>query len=299
MNNRLDAPGVSLGLPLYNGEAYLEETVRSLLDQTYSDFELIIADNASTDRSAEICRDLASTDARIRFLPGAENVGASRNYNRAFHEARAPYFKWVAHDDPCAPRFLEVCVAVLDRHADTVLSYPRTVLINREGQLKPYWRQYVDGCHLIDERPHRRLRRFFDIGNQCHPVFGLIRSDVLRRTGLIRSCLSADRILLGELALHGKLREIDEPLAFRRVHPKVSTVANRDDRALLAWFDPRAKHRAPWLQIKLEYARMIACAPLSGVDRLRCYAELLLFLAGLHRSPNGGVRASARPVEAR
>ena len=111
LNNK---PRVSIGMPVFNGENYLAEALDSLLTQTFSDFELIISDNASTDKTEEICRAYAVRDQRIRYFRNQENLGASRNYNRVFELSSGEYFKWAAHDDLCAPEFLGRCVDVLD-----------------------------------------------------------------------------------------------------------------------------------------------------------------------------------------
>ena len=115
-------PRVTIGLPVYNGQNYLVETLESLLAQTYTDFELVISDNASTDRTEAICRQYAAGDARIRYYRNDENIGASANYNRAFELGRGEYFKWAAHDDLLAPTYLERCVEVLDANPDVVLA---------------------------------------------------------------------------------------------------------------------------------------------------------------------------------
>src|SRR4051812_3389434 len=92
-------PRLSIGLPVYNGERYVAQAVESLLGQTYSDFELIVCDNASTDGTEAILRKLAGSDSRVRYHRNDVNIGATPNFNRAFALARSPYFKWSAHDD--------------------------------------------------------------------------------------------------------------------------------------------------------------------------------------------------------
>ena len=99
-------PRVSIGLPVYNGELFLENALDSILSQTYSDFELIISDNASDDKTEEICRSYAARDKRVRYSRNAHNLGAAPNYNRVYHLARGRYFKWASHDDVLAPEFL-------------------------------------------------------------------------------------------------------------------------------------------------------------------------------------------------
>src|SRR5574341_1733201 len=116
-------PTVSIGLPVYNGERFLVEAINSLLAQTYTDFELIISDNASTDRTDEICMSFQASDARIRYYRQKTNIGGGNNANFTFKVAKGKYFCWAAHDDVYAPRFLEECVAVLDGAPEVVLSH--------------------------------------------------------------------------------------------------------------------------------------------------------------------------------
>ena len=108
-------PRVTLGVPVFNGGPFLPETLDSLLNQTFSDLEVVISDNASTDRTEEICRAYAARDPRVRYYRNDVNRGAAWNHNRVFELARGEFFKWSAADDLCAPEFLTLCVAALDR----------------------------------------------------------------------------------------------------------------------------------------------------------------------------------------
>ena len=74
-------PRLSVGLPVYNGEGYLAESLEALLGQSYEDFELIISDNASTDGTADICRRYAKQDSRIRYIRQPRNIGCAPNHN--------------------------------------------------------------------------------------------------------------------------------------------------------------------------------------------------------------------------
>ena len=121
-------PLVSIGMPLYNSARGVEQAIGSILGQTLQDFELIVADNASTDDSFAICQRLAAQDARIRLYRNDSNIGANRNYALVLKLATGRYFKWVTSSDFCAPTFLADCVAVLDQSPDTVLATGRTVL---------------------------------------------------------------------------------------------------------------------------------------------------------------------------
>ena len=87
------SPTISVGLAVYNGENYLGEAIDSILNQTFTDFELIISDNASTDRTAEICQDYANRDPRIRYVCADRNRGAAWNQSRVMELAGGKYFK--------------------------------------------------------------------------------------------------------------------------------------------------------------------------------------------------------------
>ncbi len=123
-------PRVSVGLPVYNGENFIKDALDSILAQTFEDFELIISDNASTDGTQQICRQYTSKDQRIRYIRNDGNIGASKNFNQVFELSSGEYFKWIAHDDLCAPEFLERCVEVLDQDPSIVLCFARPKAID-------------------------------------------------------------------------------------------------------------------------------------------------------------------------
>src|SRR3972149_7037346 len=134
-----ESPKVSVWMPVYNGERHLRNAVQSILGQTFRDIELIISDNASTDRTEAICREYASKDPRVRYYRNPKNLGAPENINSVFRRATGRYFKWAAANDECDPRFMEACVQILDERPNTVLAYPRTLLIRENsGQTEDY-----------------------------------------------------------------------------------------------------------------------------------------------------------------
>jgi glycosyltransferase involved in cell wall biosynthesis len=92
-------PKVSIGFPVYNGEKYVRGALDSLLAQTFTDFELIISDNASTDTTEAICLEYASQDPRIRYLRQSENCGLAANFQLVLDAAKCEYFMWAAADD--------------------------------------------------------------------------------------------------------------------------------------------------------------------------------------------------------
>ena len=266
-------PLVSIGLPVYNGERYLSEAIDSVLAQTHDQLELIIADNASTDATEEICRRYAAEDGRVRYHRNPENLGAAPNYNMTFHLASGEYFKWIAHDDRCAPDFVRQCVEVLGAEPQVAVCYSRTRLIDEHGDVT---QEYSDGLHLRQERPYERFRQLLANPGWCNPIFGLMRSAVLERTPLIANYPRSDRNLLAELSLYGQFHELPDLLLDRRVHPQISTEVHVDERDLAVWFDTRNRDRRvlPRWNRYTDYGKMLWRAPIGWGDRGRAIGLL-------------------------
>src|SRR6185436_20983418 len=114
------APLVSIGIPVYNGENYLESALTRLLEQDFEDFELIVTDNASTDRTEEICRAFEQRDSRVRYFRNPVNIGLAANHNRTIELARGKYFKWAAHDDDFPKEMLTGFVRAIEEASPAV-----------------------------------------------------------------------------------------------------------------------------------------------------------------------------------
>ena len=227
-------PRVSIGLPVYNGERFLHTAIESILAQDFTDFELIIADNASTDRSRQIAAEYAAQDDRISVYSSHVNRGAAWNFNRCVHLATGHYFKWAAHDDEMAPTCLSRFVQIMDHEPDVVLCYSRILQIDADGNVSrelPSW-------SALDESPRSRVRSALMSMSHATPMFGLIRRAELLRTRMERSYGSSDRALLAQLALIGKLREVPEFLFFDREYPERSGGAAQDRRMRDGFVDP-------------------------------------------------------------
>ena len=262
-------PTLSIGLPVYNGERFLPEALDSILGQTYSDFELIVSDNGSRDRTQEICRAYAAKDRRIRYARSDTNRGAAWNFNNVFKLSAGKYFKWAAHDDVCAPEFLARCVEVLERDPGIVLCFPRTVQIDERG-VEEKKRDHIDLPNLGSLRAHERFHDIVAKRHGCEAVFGVIRTDVLRRTPLIGNYMASDKVLLALLAARGRLHELPDYLFFQREHVERSVKGH--DHEVTAWFDPRRGDEIvfPFWRISWEYLLVAIKGPSGLGARLRC-----------------------------
>lgn len=285
-----DPPRISIGLPVYNGENYLAEAIESILAQSYRDFELIISDNESTDGTEEICRAYAAQDSRVRYERQPRNLGAAPNYNLLVERAQGEFFKWAAHDDNLRPDFLARCVEALDHEPGAVLAYPRTVVIGDAGEEIS---EFHDGLMLMDDAPDARMaaylkRNFLRRKGLCNPIFGVIRTELLRRTRMIQSFLESDNVLLAHFSLLGKFVEVDEILFERRVHSGISTLANRGFAGRQAWFDTSVKTKRRgrsfnnYVTMRLNHLRNIYCAIGELIDdanaRRKCQWRLISLL---------------------
>ena len=273
-------PRLTVGLPVYNAERYLAETVESLLSQTYRDFELLIADNASSDRTEDICRGLCRADPRVRYIRHVKNLGAALNHNFVVHEARGELFRWAAHDDLVRPSAFETCVAALDETgSDTVLAFSQTEIVDEYGAHV----RYLRGQGSIDaEQPSKRLRALLKHpagdprGGFVTPFYGVARIDPLRATRLHQLYFGADRVLIIELALRGKLVEIGEPLFALRQHPEQSGGwSTSTARQLDEWNYPGFRgFPMPQSRLIAGYFGAVLQAPLESDERFRCLAVL-------------------------
>lgn len=273
-------PLVSVGMPVYNGDHYLDSAINSILAQTFRDFELIISDNGSTDKTQEICRHYANLDSRIRYIRNEENLGAGWNFDRVAELATGKYFKWACHDDLCAPEFLQECVEVLERDPSTVLAYPKSLIIDEHGsEIK----KYEDYFHLQSPQPAKRFKSYLHLvrnGHLCHPFHGLIRRNVIAQLLPLGSYPSSDLILLGKLVLYGKIYEVPSYLFYKRDHPETSRRAHRAFRERIAWYDPAKKgklHLTRWKWLR-EYIQVIYSAPINWQERIECNLYMLQWL---------------------
>lgn len=208
-------PRLSLGLPVYNGQEYLAESLDALLGQSFEDFELLISDNASTDDTEEICRTYAAKDSRIRYIRLPENIGAGPNHNLVFAESRGDLFKWASHDDLYGRDLLLRCVQALDERPDMILAHCWNAIIDSRGTVtQPF--DYT----LRTDSPHTPTRfRSLLLEPGGDDFYGVIRSNVLRKVKPHDSYHHADRTFVAEITLHGPFYQVPELLYFRRDHP--------------------------------------------------------------------------------
>ena len=235
----LDCPSVSICVPVYNGENYLRQAIDSILDQTHKDFELIISDNASTDRTSEICREALARDRRVRYFRAPVNGGLAWNFNHAFHLARGNYLVWLGHDDLMGKEYLARCVDALNGDSAAVLSYTNSNYIDHKGEVIKKVEPDNPGSFKNASRRFRAV--LYDW--MCDPICGVMKTQVLRQTRLFGVYADNDRVLLAEMALRGRFRLVPEYLFSRRQHAGQSTLLYRNLRDRTVFYDTSKKGR--------------------------------------------------------
>jgi glycosyltransferase involved in cell wall biosynthesis len=264
-----DQPGISVGMPVYNGGRYLRLAIESVLAQSYGDFELIISDNASTDETEDTCREYAARDSRIVYLRNATNIGAAGNYNQLFHRSRAEYFRWFNADDLSSLRLHEECLAALKAHPGASMAYGKTALIDSDGLVTG---PYEDRLNLQQDSAAERFFEFLRVVGQTNAIYGLMRRSALSATALMGSGKfpAADTVLMAELALQGKIVEVPETLFFRRMHKGASSWdRSATDVQQSFWLGSSGRFVMPTLKRMNALMAAIDRAPASAAEKRR------------------------------
>jgi glycosyltransferase involved in cell wall biosynthesis len=269
-------PTIAIGVPVYNGEAFLAECIESLLGQSRPPDEIIIADNCSTDATLEIARSYES-EQPVRVVTSDVNRGAAQNFNRLVDLTDSDLFAWAAADDTSSPGLFAAQEAALE---DPTVScaYGDLTYIDAAGDT--CGRPDVVGWTDADDAPTRVRElltrdQFHSHLHVCGPVFGLLRRRDLLETGRIRPFGGSDKALIVELAMRGRLTAV-APVIHRRKHPASSVVANPDAQSRRKWFDPTLEGPAtPEWSLLTAMLRSAQRAPLSRRDRAAVVAEIL------------------------
>lgn len=179
-NNHI--PTISIGMPVYNGEKYIREALDTLLDQSFSDFELIISDNASTDETQVICEEYTQRDPRIRYVRQMVNKGALANFQFVLHEAIGEYFMFAAADDFWSPNWLAELLPLIAKQ-DVVLAFGASVKTDTElryiGRKKVY--------NINSRFPSVRMLHYFflDESGKGNPFYGIFKTSVIKTHGIL------------------------------------------------------------------------------------------------------------------
>ena len=266
---------ITIGLPVYNGQKFLQAAIDSHLSQSYGDFELVISDNGSTDATEEICRRYAAQDDRISYLRAPVNRGILWNHRRVLEglgEA-TPYFRWAGADDVLEPGLLAAMVEVLRSRPEVEAVMPATKNIDEAGAII---RSMERTLNLESAVAYERARQIL-LANYQHVIaYGLLRAPSLRRMRTGPDYIGWDPVFIWELALRGRIFQLEQLALLRRFHPgSISRV--KTAREMRKWVEPdaRAGMNFPHWTWAYERARALLATSLPSREKLRISLLLL------------------------
>jgi glycosyltransferase involved in cell wall biosynthesis len=272
-------PRLSIGVPVYNEERYIDGCIRSIVEQTYTDFELIICDNASTDRTHAIALEWAARDPRISVHRAERNRGAAPNFNWCFELARGELFKWAAADDLLKLDYVAKCVAALDANPDASLAYSGAYDIDADGAIIGEIHDNQWPLRFSSANVRERVLDLMASNHACISVFGVMRTAALRKSTLIGAYAASDHVLLVEMALHGRFIRVGDDLLLHREHPGRFTRKLKSQQSRGNWFDTSRRGASfPNWRLLREYSRAVLVSDQSFSDKLGCGIEVLRWL---------------------
>ena len=201
---------ISIGVPIYNEEKFIRQALDTLLSQSYQDIEIIVCDNASTDRTPEIIQEYMKTHANIKYYREDTNKGSLHNYIKAFQLSNSKYFMWAGGHDLWSSNLIKETVEQLESHPDAAIAFATTVWINELSE--PAQRE----SGWCDTRAMHPIERFITtIWGNVHPVLGVMRSDYLKSTPFV-NIAGTDLIILCDLSLKGDFIHTPKATCYRR-----------------------------------------------------------------------------------
>jgi hypothetical protein len=273
-----DKPLVSVGMPVYNGERYIREALDSLLAQHYENFELNISDNASSDRTEEICRSYCAMDNRVRYHRNPRNIGSTPNWHRALKLASGKYFMWAACDDCWSANYMGTLLEHLLARPSAVLAAGKTLYIDGNGNRR---------ATEPDDAPTRYPNVHVGTAKQLlqqHAagwLHGVYRKDsllVFLPTFLTAPPLGDDIVLLLEICLAREVIGSDAAIMYKRV-----TTTNNSK-----LISPKTPRETVKWQCRYAWAltRVILNSPLSANEKADMLQTCALYL-GRRYFPRG------------
>ena len=264
---------ISVSIPVYNGEQFIERTIQSVINQTFSDYELLIVDNCSTDSTVEKVKGFH--DTRIKLVQNDKNYGMFGNWNICIHSAQGEYIHLLCADDALQSKCLEKQVKILDMHTDVAFVFNASNVVNEQDKnimkRRPFRKNMIFDGKYLARRSFRTKNLFGEPSNV------LFRKSVMEKVGDFSSdvCYSADWDFWMRLAMEGRVAYIDECLTNFRVSTTSGTSQllkqrekmKKDDQELIARAKQNPKfHITGWdifmhtIAIKIRlYAKIVFC----------------------------------------
>jgi glycosyltransferase involved in cell wall biosynthesis len=226
---------ISIGLPVYNGEYFLEQRLNSLLGQTFSEFELIISDNASTDSTSEICKKFVERDSRITYYRQEQNMGPNWNFNFVLQKSHSPYFLWAGVNDKVSKYFLEKNYKILEIKPNVIGSISK---IEQENLNDIFYNKQIDhffvklikklrsmkttGCYSIIGSYENKIR-FFLKKSTAKIIYGMFRTNELKKSIVKESFIGNDSATMLNILKFGDFHIVEDDIMYEHIEGLSST----------------------------------------------------------------------------
>lgn len=206
---------ISIVLPVYNGSAYISDSINSILAQTYTNWELIIVDDCSTDKTPEIINHFRESDSRIIICTNERNLGLPNALNAGFSLASGDYYTWTSDDNLYLPGALEKMINVLEKEPDILMVYADYSMVDPSGNI------------IIEMKLPES--QYIVTGNICGACF-LYRSDAAKQAGTYdpETFLAEDYDYWIRIYKQGNIRHLSENLYLYRMHPNSLTSTKQE-----------------------------------------------------------------------
>ena len=226
----MNLPKVSLGVPVYNGERYLAQALDNLLGQDYQDFEIVVSDNGSRDRTPQICQEYLARDPRIRCVRHQHTVPPIGNFCRTLAAARGEYFTWTAVDDERPPGAISACVAALDANPIAVMAHgPVIADLVKQGRRV----QIEHRMNLLATDVGARVRTYAEQVQYNAMLYAVYRREALQKA-TFKQHPGHDYLLPLQLCAQGPVAYVETPmLIYRHVWGETDTPMYRLERITL------------------------------------------------------------------
>lgn len=271
-------PNVDVNLFVYNGVATVGAAIESVLAQTWPALTLTLIDDGSTDGTAEVLAGYAARVPAIRLKRNRRNGGAIAAFQQAFRMGNGDFVMPKSSDDLIAPDFIARVMDVLLAHPDTVMCHTAGLVFRGTDRVCGLYPP--EHClDAVGPDPLTRARHVMLRYTSSPSFWGIYRRDAVDRLAPIRYRAGWDHVVLAELALHGEIRHVAEPLYWRRDGGKpvlqLARAATSQARTGLPLDDTLAEQRwrTPLITTAYAHLEMAAAAPLPHADRVRLMTE--------------------------
>lgn len=202
---------VTIGIPVFNGEKSIRNALSSVVSQTFSNFQVIISDNASTDQTAGICCEFAEKDRRIKYIRQESNIGAFRNFEFLTKKVKSPYFVWLAADDYWEPGFLAENIAALEADPTAVASISRVAFRN-----VGIFSRESNGTYTLRNTTLKNLGKYLSRPGDNSRFYSVFRTSVIQESTIgVPPFHAADLLIMSFSLLHGNHIETPNLLMHR------------------------------------------------------------------------------------